>query len=279
MKAKEKPKLKKISLQNTEKEKPKLKKISLQNTETEKLSSLKSLKGIGSKRFNMEKIESVKSIVSYKEIIKSQENQTFNFKKKKKQIKLKINDSIKQNRMPSINTHQLKSLVTNKSDDELRQEDIRKEIEETYDIGREIECLSQPIDNSSAEQIIKKESLDKYFENQKLFKIYFQNESWKQFGEGIYLFFSFIQTFALVFIIIGLMALPVLALNIKGEKEISSNIQDNIISKTSFGNLKNAKSVNFVRLKKFLSNYLKENIVDQIDVGDVDIMKQNKGIQ
>lgn len=185
----------------------------------------------------------------------------------------------------------LKPATINIDDLSVKKSDIRKIIEETFDVGREVENLVAPVDEIKAQIICDNEAAKSLFDSKKDTKcpIYFGFGPWKKFGQGIQLFFTFLCIFAAVFLILGALLLAVVVMNMTGGSD-SYDVESTFLSKTTYGNLKYLNSTNYESLKNYLKNYLRkeseenvvlanENLEMPIAIKDTKEVHEDRGIQ
>ena len=151
----------------------------------------------------------------------------------------------------------LAPMTVREGDEGITQRDIRKLIEAKYDTGREIENLSRPIDEDQASRICWNESLKAKLQTPKPFDLYIRNNIWKQFGEGVFFYFSFMGFFSLVLLVVGLLGIPVVVMNLKGGDESPETDQNQtrkleypqFFSQMTYGNLRDIGEYDYEKLK------------------------------
>lgn len=195
------------------------------------------------------------------------------FKKRKKNLKIQLKESKIIPEKPQ--TKSIKILPKDSNylsdwNDVPTQKDIRRIIEQNYDIGREIEQMVAEVDKEQAQRIFKFESLQSKMDKYSKTEIYLKNKKWKQFGDGLYSFFQYLQYFSIVFFIIFAISSPILFYNLTGSDKIMPNKveKQSFFSKMSFGNLKKVESINYFELKNFLSGYIEKNLSDESLIDD-----------
>jgi hypothetical protein len=165
-------------------------------------------------------------------------------------------------------------------EDHPTKEDIRKLIETSHDVGREIENLVEPVNEEKASVICEKESLKYFLGDQSMCKVYFGTEIFKKTGDGVYLFFIFLMVCFFLFLVFGLVSIYTMVNNFNGGYDDSEN-EYNFLTKLTYGNFEQYKTVNFDVLKEYFSKYIthqeSQNSVKEMNGTEVVVMKNSSG--